>query len=322
MSSAAAKSRNNHPEVHGTPGAADFVLQETLLDTLFDAVFTVDHERRITYWSPSAEQLTGYTAAEAVGRLCQDDFLMHLDQADCLLCPNDCPFTPALEKGWRSEREVSLRHKDGRRVAVSIRVAPLYANGRIVGAIQVFRDLTRVKAVERRAMELEQLAFRDFLTGMPNRRYTDHKVQQAIDDRRHFGRAYGLLMIDLDAFKRINDTYGHRAGDALLQAIGRALALGLRSNDIVGRWGGEELLVLAADASPHVLADLAERCRAIVADCIVNWNGQQVNVTASVGATLLDENDTHSSAVDRADALMYRSKKSGGNCATLDKRLG
>jgi diguanylate cyclase (GGDEF)-like protein/PAS domain S-box-containing protein len=322
MSSAAANSRNKQPEVRGATSATQFALQHTLLDTLFDAVFTVDRERRITYWSPAAEQLTGYTAAEAVGRLCQDDFLLHMDQADCLLCSNECPFTPAIEKGWRSEREVSLRHKDGHRIAVNIRVAPVYEKDQIVGAIQVFRDLTSVKAVERRAMELEQLAFRDFLTGMPNRRYTDHKVQQAIDDRRHFGRAYGLLMIDLDAFKRINDTHGHLAGDALLQAIGRALALGLRSNDMVGRWGGEELLVLAADATPNVLAYLAERCRAIVADCVVNWNGQQVNVTASVGATLVDENDTHSSAVDRADALMYRSKKNGGNCITLDKRLG
>lgn len=292
---------------------------QSLLATLFDAVFAVDLNRRVTFWSSGAEDLTGYSAHEALGRTCNQDFLMHLDQSNCPMCTNACPFSPSLDKGENSECEASLRHKDGHRVMVHIRAAPVRdAGGAITGAIQVFRDLSRMKAIERRATELEQLAFRDFLTGMPNRRYTDHKVQQAIDERNRFGRSYGLAMIDLDGFKKINDRYGHLAGDALLRAISSNLQMCLRSNDIVGRWGGEEFLVVAVDATPQKIAELAERCRATISDCIVSWNGNLLRVSGSVGATLVREGDTPITAVHRADTLMYTSKKRGGNCVSLE----
>lgn len=238
------------------------------------------------------------------------------------MCLGRCPFIDALNAGRRTECELFLRHKDGHRMAVNVRVAPLTnARGEIVGAIQVFRDLSRIRAIERRATELERLAFRDFLTGMPNRRYTDHKVYQAVEDCNRFARAYGVLMIDLDGFKKINDNYGHLAGDALLKAISKSLILGLRSNDIIGRWGGEEFLVLAADANLETLAELAERCRLLVAGCSVNWNGGTVRVTASLGATMLRQGDTADAAVDRADALMYASKRKGGNSFSLDQEI-
>jgi diguanylate cyclase (GGDEF)-like protein/PAS domain S-box-containing protein len=294
-------------------------LARVLLDTAFEGVYTVDRERRITYWSSGAEALTGYAASEAVGRFCDVDFLMDQDESECLMCIGNCPFTPALKSGRRVERETSMLHKDGRRVTVSIRVAPLYDDkGEIVAAVQVLSDLSRVKAIERRAVELEQLAFRDFLTALPNRRYTDHKIQQAIEDCNHFGRSYGLLMIDLDNFKHINDAHGHLAGDALLQSIAKNLALGLRSNDMVGRWGGEEFVVIAADASPRILADLAERCRAIIACCAIQWEGTPLSVTGCVGATLIRQQETAFAAVERADALMYMGKKQGGNLVTFE----
>ena len=303
----------------GVPSLGNF--PEVLLDTLFEGVYTVDRERRITYWSPGAEALTGYTPQEALGRFCHVDFLLHADESECLMCIGQCPFTPVLESGQRTERELSMLRKDGRRVTVSARMGALVnEKGEIVGAVQVFTDVTRVKAIERRAVELEQLAFRDFLTGLPNRRYTDHKVHQAIEDCNRFGRSYGLLMIDLDHFKHINDAHGHLAGDALLQSIAKNLALGLRAHDMVGRWGGEEFLVIAADASPESLADLAERCRAIVGCCVIQWEGTPLSVTACVGATLMHQHEGAFATVDRADALMYVGKKQGGNCITLDSK--
>lgn len=302
-----------------TLSGVDQSFAHSLLNTLFDAVYTVDRERRITSWSSGAEALTGYSASEAVGKICSDDFLMHTDDRDCLMCVGRCPFVEALQAGRRTEAELLLRHKDGHRMVVSVRVAPLTnAQGEIVGAIQVFRDLSRIRAIERRATELERLAFRDFLTGMPNRRYTDHKVQQALEDCNRFGRAYGLLMIDLDGFKKINDAHGHAAGDALLQAVSRSLVLGLRSNDIIGRWGGEEFLVLAADANLQTLADLAERGRLLIASCAVNWNGVPLRITGSIGATMVRRGETADAAVERADSLMYSCKEKGGNCFSLD----
>lgn len=323
MTPAASKlSRTGDMDNSIAPFDVDTSFAHSLLDTLFDAVYTVDRERRITSWSSGAEALTGYSASEAVGKICSDDFLMHTDEKDCLMCVGRCPFVEVLQAGRRTECELLLRHRDGHRMPVNIRVAPLMnAHGEIVGAIQVFRDISRIRAIERRATELERLAYRDFLTGMPNRRYTDHKVEQAIDDCNHFGRAYGVLMIDLDGFKKINDTHGHAAGDALLQAVSRSLVLGLRSHDIIGRWGGEEFLVLAADANPQALAEFAERCRLLIASSAVNWNGIPLRITGSIGATMVRRGDTADAAVERADALMYTCKGRGGNSFSLDEEI-
>jgi diguanylate cyclase (GGDEF)-like protein len=207
----------------------------------------------------------------------------------------------------------------GHRIPVHLKISPVHdKSGKVIGVVEVMRDLTRSKATERRVLELEKLAFRDFLTGLPNRYYTEHKVQQALQDRAHFGRNYGLLMIDLDDFKQINDTYGHNAGDLVLKQVAQELTRGLRSADIVGRWGGEEFLLLAADTSPESLAELAERCRALIANAVVEWQGSVLQTSPSVGATLLRKDEDSSTAVDRADKLMYQSKRKGGNTCSIE----
>ncbi len=295
------------------------LLPQFVLDSLHEAVYFVDTECRIQYWNRGAEELTGYAAEEALGRVCWDNFLAHSDESGCSLCTKPCSQITSQEAGRGWERETFLRHKMGHRIPVNLRVCPVRdGGGKVIGTVEVIRDLTRSKATERRVLELEKLAFRDFLTGLPNRYYTEHKVQQALQDRTHFGRDYGLLMIDLDDFKRINDTYGHNAGDLVLRAVCRELTRGLRSADLVGRWGGEEFLLLAADTSPEALAELAERCRVLVAGASVEWQGSVLNLTASLGATLLRKDEDSTTAVDRADKLMYESKRKGGNRYTIE----
>ncbi len=295
------------------------LLPHLVLDSLHEAVYFVDTGCRIRYWNRGAEELTGFTPEEALGRVCWDNFLAHADESGCSLCTRPCSqlSAPDVGRGW--ERETFLRHKMGHRIPVNLRVCAVHdASGKVIGTVEVIRDLTRSKATERRVLELEKLAFRDFLTGLPNRYYTEHKVQQALQDRTHFGRDYGLLMIDLDDFKRINDTYGHNAGDLVLKAVCRELTRGLRSADLVGRWGGEEFLLLAADTSPESLVELAERCRVLVAGAAVEWQGSVLHLTASLGATLLRKDEDSTAAVDRADKLMYESKRKGGNRYTVE----
>ena len=130
------------------------------------------------------------------------------------------------------------------------------------------------------------------------------------------GRLYGLLMVDVDRFKQVNDTHGHEVGDALLKAVAETIVQGLRTIDIVGRWGGEEFLVLAPDVNAVALGDLAERCRVLIARSSVTMESSRVAVTASIGATVLNHSDCAESAIRRADLLMYESKRSGGDRTT------
>jgi diguanylate cyclase (GGDEF)-like protein len=128
-----------------------------------------------------------------------------------------------------------------------------------------------------------------------------------------FGRVFGLLMLDVDRFKQINDVYGHDGGDAVWKAVAGTLAKSLRQADIVGRWGGEEFRVLLPDVSAARLRYLAERCRVLVESSRAMVDNKPVSVTISIGATLVAKRDSAESAIKRADRFMYFSKSRGRN---------
>jgi diguanylate cyclase (GGDEF)-like protein/PAS domain S-box-containing protein len=288
------------------------------LDRLQDGVYFVDTTRRITYWNQGAEQLTGYSAREAIGRYCFDNFLVHVDEQGRALCFNGCPLASTIGDGRHREAEVYFRHKSGHRVPVSVKVAPITDGaGRILGAVELFSDVTAKKNIERRAGELEGLAFLDALTGVPNRRYIELKVRQAIQEVGEFGRSIGLIMLDVDHFKKVNDSYGHEAGDEALRAVCNTIASNLRQEDTVGRLGGEEFLILVTDVNATSLSVFAERCRMLIAESGVPVQDGILRVTVSVGATLINHGDSEQSAIKRADELMYKSKMSGRNQTTL-----
>ena len=292
--------------------------REKLLDSLFDGVYFVDQERRIQYWNQGAERLTGYSASEAVGKSCFDNFLMHVNEQGCALCRGGCPLAGTVADGERREADVYLRHKLGHRVPVTVRVAPIAdSEGHIVGAVEVFSDRTAKKNVERRVGELENLAFRDALTGVPSRRYIELKVIQAIQEVEQFDRRVGLLMIDVDHFKQVNDNYGHDIGDDALRSVCNTLTHALRSGDTIGRWGGEEFLIIVTDVNPASLQMFAERCRMLIAESGIPVGTEHIRVTISLGATFMKDGDSEQSAIKRADELMYKSKMSGRNRVTI-----
>ncbi len=290
-----------------------------LLDGLFDGVYFVNQDRKITYWNRGAENLTGYSAEEAIGRHCFDNLLEHVDANGCALCKDGCPLWQTLKDGKRRKIDVFLRHKQGHRVPICVKVAPIKNQaGEIVGAVEVFSDVTMRKQAERRVQELEQLAFKDSLTSLPNRRYTELRVKQILEEFREFNRVYGVLMVDIDRFKMVNDAYGHDIGDIVLRAVSDTLEGTLRSeDDLVGRWGGEEFLVLSSDMTPTLVDKLAERCRFLVEKSSALIGNERCSVTVSIGATVTRLGDSFASIVKRVDTLMYASKANGRNRTTV-----
>jgi diguanylate cyclase (GGDEF)-like protein/PAS domain S-box-containing protein len=290
---------------------------EALLDNLYDGVYFVNRERKITYWNAGAERVSGYCATDAVGKHCFNNFLGHVDETGKPLCTSECPLSGAIKNGQPREAEIYLRHKNGHRVPISVRVLPTRnSDGVITGAVEVFSDSTAKTRAEKRASELETLAFRDSLTNLPNRRCMELKVAQSLQDHQQLGRQCALLLFDLDHFKQVNDTYGHDVGDAVLEVVAETLVRSLRTLDLVGRWGGDEFLVLMLDVHAIDLGDLAERCRVLIAQSSAACHSTRVSVTASIGATMLSHTDSAATAVRRADELMYQSKHSGGDRTT------
>lgn len=308
-----------HKSRQPTRNVQPHCFHEQLIDSLYDGVYFVDSTRMITYWNKGAEELTGYSAGDAIGKHCFDNFLNHVDGEGRKLCLESCPLSQTLTDGVKRESEVFLQHRDGHRVPVSIRTSPITdSQGGVTGAVEIFTDVSAKKKLERRAATLEKMALNDMLTSIPNRRYTQLRVRQAIQETRQFGRSIGILMFDLDRFKDVNDTYGHDLGDAVLQTASKTLANGLRPRDFLGRWGGEEFLAIVLDVSKDQLATLADRSRILLEQSQTHANPSGIHVTVSIGATLVREADTQASVISRADELMYRSKSLGRNRVTAE----
>jgi PAS domain S-box-containing protein len=193
-----------------------------LLDHMTEGVYFVDRERRILYWNEGATRLTGYKAEELVGRCCQDDILCHVDAKGHNLCQNGCPLTASISDGHVHEANVFLRHKQGGRVPVCVRVQPMRgADGSILGAVESFSENSAFHEAQRKIEAMERLAFLDHLTQLPNRRFLDMSLRTALSEYAVHKDTFGLLLFDLDRFKQINDLFGHTGGDAARRWPGR-----------------------------------------------------------------------------------------------------
>ncbi|MBI4797337.1 MAG: GGDEF domain-containing protein [Desulfarculus sp.] len=289
-----------------------------VLDDLYDGVYFLDPQRRITYWNSAAEKLTGYQASEVLGRSCADNILVHVNDLGDNLCEGGCPVSATLADGQAREAEVFLHHKDGHRLPVLVRVSPLYdGQGNLAGALEVFADNSTRLEANQRLKELEQLAMLDPLTKLPNRRYLERQVEARLAELKRQGWPFGVIFMDLDRFKAINDRHGHEAGDQVLVMVSRALELSSRPFDLVGRWGGEEFLAVIPNVDRKALGTVAQRYRMLVANCALYREGEPLRATISLGATLAQPDDTTDSLLARADQLMYHSKSSGRDQVTL-----
>ena len=164
--------------------------------------------------------------------------------------------------------------------------------------------------------ELREQASTDFLTGLLNRREADQLLEYGSSRARHSDYPVGFIMIDLDHFKRINDTYGHPAGDAVLAHLGGILKNHLRSSDIVARYGGEEFLVVVAEPRREAILALAEVLRSLIERNPTEVNGHRLKVTASFGVAVSHVSTERAAreAVGKADAALYAAKGKGRNC--------
>lgn len=290
----------------------------TVLDSLYDGVYITDTDRTITFWNQSAERLTGYSSAEVVGLRCADNVLVHVDEAGVSLCTGACPIVATLLDGESRQTEVYLHHKDGHRLPVLVRTAPLRDEvGAIVGAVEVFSDNSPSMTIRHRLEQLEKLALLDELTGIPNRRFLEQEMEGRASELIRYGRPFGVLFFDIDNFKDVNDTHGHETGDRVLRMVAQTLMHSSRPFDLAGRWGGEEFLCIVVGADREGLLASAERLRLLVEASALERAGGRISVTVSVGGTMSLPRENTVSVVSRADGLLYSSKQAGRNRVTI-----
>jgi diguanylate cyclase (GGDEF)-like protein len=153
----------------------------------------------------------------------------------------------------------------------------------------------------------------DELTRLPNRRHFDDELGRRLAEWQRHARPFGVLMMDVDLFKQVNDECGHLLADAILKLVARTLHANCRSFDIVARWGGEEFAAIISNVDAQQLALVAEKFRAVVAASGLRLPGHALGITISVGAADAQADDTAQTLLKRADQALYEAKRQGRN---------
>ncbi|WP_202033106.1 diguanylate cyclase [Nocardioides sp. WS12] len=296
-----------------------------LLAAVLDAaselsIIGTDPDGVITVFNVGAEHMLGWTSAEMLGRSPADvhDPQEVVARAEELgIEPGFDVFVHDVRPGSADEREWTYIRRDGTRLSVSLTVSAMrFVDGVPTGYIGIATDITARKRAE---AELHHLALHDPLTGLANRTLLTNRAEEALTSKQ--AARVGLIFLDLDGFKLVNDTWGHSEGDRVLIGVAERIRSVVRPDDTVARVGGDEFAVLCLGvANPGDLEALAERIRFAVGQPYPLESGNEFNgITGSIGVALAERGCTSTTLLKRADHLMYQSKQGGKDRITLDE---
>jgi diguanylate cyclase (GGDEF)-like protein/PAS domain S-box-containing protein len=318
------------------------VLHTAVVETMAEGVVVRDAAGRIVSSNPMAQRILGLTGEQLAGRAPLppvEGAVIREDGTPYSLA--ETPQLVTLRTGQPFDDVlVGVPHHEGRYVWISVTTRALRRpdTEQPYGVVATFTDVTERREAERRLREAleqardanaalvearaaaERLARTDVLTGIANRRHFEERLEEAL---REGPERVGVLVVDLDRFKRVNDTLGHAIGDEVLREVARRAAGVLRTDDLLARWGGEELAVLLRDLPrPADLRPVAEAIRTAVADLPVETSDGPLAMAVSVGGAHSSlHGDDASTLVDTADAALYAAKRGGRNLCVLAHEL-
>ncbi|WP_308388045.1 diguanylate cyclase [Acidithiobacillus sp. AMEEHan] len=276
-----------------------------LMNTMQDVFYRTDADGITRYVSASVRNILGYSPDEIIGLPAAAFYPDQDDRKELVEI--------IKKQGYVHDFPGQMRCRDGRIIDISISSTILLdETGQYAGVEGIWRDITQRRALERR---LEELASRDELTGIANRRFSLEELEKRLSRYKRHQRDMSVCILDLDHFKRINDQHGHLAGDKVLREFSRVVQNELRSTDHFGRLGGEEFLLICEDSSIENTTSLARRILQKVSDHSVAISSQtSIQITVSIGATAMEAGDsTISTILSRADDALYQAKSEGRN---------
>jgi len=271
--------------------------------TIVDAT---KHDLPIIYVNSAFEKITGYATSEVLGQNCRflqgDDFDLSNEQS-----------LAEIRRGFKNGGDIStvLRNirKNGEPFWNDLYISPLYELGKLTHFIGVQNDISERKSAENK---LAFIISHDVLTGLPNRTLLEDRLRQACQVCKRYDRAVALLFIDLDGFKLINDSLGHRLGDQILIEVGRRLTTVVRSGDTVARISGDEFIVLLPDLAK--IEDALSVVEAVNTEIAAPYylDSETIHLTASIGISATESNiDNPMSLLQQADLAMFQAKQHG-----------
>jgi two-component system, cell cycle response regulator len=289
-------------------------LSSSLLESTAEGILGVDIEGKAIFVNPAAAGLFGYTPDELIGQPIHKK--IHYAYADGTpYKEEDCPMMRAIheKRPMRVDNE-HLWHKNGSCFPVTYSSTPVHRDEEVIGAVIAFTDITELRQTE---VELRRLLVTDQLTEIYNRKHLDEMLASEVGRSMRYGTVFSVIMVDIDKFKSVNDSYGHQVGDEMLKAMVAILQDRVRTTDTLGRWGGEEFMVICPETGLKNAKRLAEQLRAAVASTEFPIVGEK---TASFGVATYRNGEKGEEVMKRADNALFQAKEDGRNRVVVDGR--
>lgn len=267
----------------------------------------IDIDGKVLSWNPAAERIFGFTEEEAIGR----DMLS-------LIVPERLQgevgdIIDQLRRGAVIDKHVNANlRKGGREIICEWYNTPLMdSTGERIGWASIVKDITAERA---EAEKLLYLSRHDPLTGLLNRRSMQERLDEEARRCKRTRGSFAVIMLDIDKFKRFNDKHGHECGDEVLKAVARVMTSTVRETDSVGRWGGEEFLILLPETELHGGVELAEKVREKIEGSVFSYGDEELRLTVTAGvASILERDRSADDCIRRADEALYLGKERGRN---------
>ncbi|WP_334139473.1 diguanylate cyclase [Thermovirga lienii] len=279
-----------------------------IVNIVKDGILLLDQAGRVLFLNPAAEKIFGYTNREARGKglfsLLEPEWILDVTSGDEVKS-GELEYSKHLEG---KELEVKFKHKrEERPIFVDMTFSLLKIEERSYYVV-AGKDVTKHKELQEKLL---YLSITDPLTGAYNRRYTEQRLQEEMERSKRMRTVFSVIMFDLDHFKRVNDEFGHDIGDEVLKRVTDVVKRRIRKIDTLGRWGGEEFLVILPGTTLEKAVFLAEELRKKIEQEDMPFDG---NCTASFGVTAFLEGESGKDLIKRADEALYKAKNEGRNC--------
>ena len=301
--------------------AAKIAWQNAVLNFAGHAIITTTTEGVIQSFNPAAEKMLGYKAEELIGKISLavihdpievvERATILSEEIGILIKPGFEVFVAKSQKGLLNEHEWTYIRKDGTRFPVLLNISALRdKNNNILGFLGIAQDITERKQT---LQQIERMATHDELTGLPNRYLLQDRIMQMLANYQRSKEPGAILLVDLDHFKKINDTFGHQIGDLLLQEAALRLTASIRAGDTVARIGGDEFVIVLPSTTIHFVRIVTERIISILTYPFY-ISGNELKIGTSVGIAVLSQDGVDATTLlKNSDTAMYRAKNAGRN---------
>jgi diguanylate cyclase (GGDEF)-like protein/PAS domain S-box-containing protein len=293
------------------------------LESTYDGFYLVDSDLRFRIWNSGMERLLGQDASKMLDQNWTSRQIAFADKQGRALPDAARPMSEVIHGGQARTAQLQVQHVDGHWLDVEVMTVPMIDHdGSLQGVAEIFRDLSQDRRRRREDKDLRKQATRDSLTGVANRGELERTLESMLTDfnRDSDPEPMSLIFLDVDHFKSINDTYLHLTGDQVLIGLAKLLQSEMYSAETIGRFGGEEFIIVCPSTDLKQAVAKAERLRLSICDAVL-CNKPDIKVTVSFGVTEIESGDTLNDIFGRADKALFVSKEKGRNRTTaLTKR--